>query len=127
MALRCLIVDDSDDFAAAARDLLERQGLDVVGVASTGSEALASVEEVRPDVALIDIDLGDESGLDLAQRLSGTAGLEDLPLVLISTYSEKDFVDVIATSPAVGFLTKSTLSASAIMDVLGRSSARRDT
>jgi CheY-like chemotaxis protein len=113
-----MIVDDSADFVAAARDLLERQGLDVVSVASTGDEALANVHEARPDVALIDIDLGEESGLDLAERLSGTAGLEELPLVLISTYSEKDFVDVVATSPAVGFLTKSTLSASAIRKLL---------
>jgi DNA-binding NarL/FixJ family response regulator len=118
-----MIVDDSADFVAAARDLLERQGLDVVGVASTGDEALANAREARPDVALIDIDLGEESGIDLAERLSGTAGLEELPLVLISTYSEKDFVDVVATSPAVGFLTKSTLSASAIRRLLGEAAA----
>jgi CheY-like chemotaxis protein len=120
MPLRCMIVDDSADFVAAARDLLERQGLAVVGVASTGDEALANVHEARPDVALIDIDLGEESGFDLAERLSGTAGLEQLPLVLISTYSEKDFVDVVAASPAVGFLTKSTLSASAIRKLLAQ-------
>lgn len=116
--LRCMIVDDSADFAAAARDLLERQGLDVVGVAATTAEALSTASEARPDVALIDIDLGEESGLDLAELLSGTAGLEELPLVLISTYSEHDVADVVDASPAVGFLTKSTLSASAIQELL---------
>jgi CheY-like chemotaxis protein len=118
-----MIVDDSADFAAAARDLLERQGLDVVGVAATTAEALSTASAAQPDVALIDIDLGDESGLDLAELLSGTAGLEELPLVLISTYSEHDVADVVDASPAVGFLTKSTLSASAIRELL---SARRD-
>jgi DNA-binding NarL/FixJ family response regulator len=119
-----MIVDDSADFAAAARDLLERQGLDVVGVAATTAEALSTASEARPDVALIDIDLGEESGLDLAELLAGTAGLEELPLVLISTYSEHDVADVVDASPAVGFLTKSTLSASAIRELL---SERRDT
>jgi CheY-like chemotaxis protein len=120
MALRCLIVDDNADFIAAARNLLEGQGVAVVGVASTCAEALQRVQEVRPDVALIDIDLGEESGLDVAQRLAGAKGLEDLPLVLISTHAEMDFADVIASSPAVGFVSKSTLSASAIQEALDR-------
>jgi len=122
MALRCLIVDDSADFVAAARDLLERQGMAVVGVASTSAEALAQVRDAQPDVALVDIDLGGESGLDLVDTLSGTEGLEGLPLVLISTYAEKDFEDVLEASPAAGFLTKSTLSASAIRDVIAAAS-----
>jgi CheY-like chemotaxis protein len=125
MALRCLIVDDSADFVAAARDLLERQGMAVVGVASTTAEALARVRDAHPDVALVDVDLGGESGLDLVDTLSGIEGLEELPLVLISTYSEQDFEDVIETSPAAGFLTKSTLSARAIRDVIAGASGRR--
>ena len=120
MALRCLIVDDSADFIAAARDLLERQGMAVVGVASTSAEALARVRDAQPDVALVDVDLGGESGIDLVHTLARTEGLEALPLVLISTYSEKDFEDLLEASPAAGFLTKSTLSASAIRDVIGR-------
>jgi CheY-like chemotaxis protein len=67
--LRCLIVDDSPRFLDAARGLLERQGLTVVGVASNSAEALQRVEELRPDVTLLDIDLGGESGLELARRL----------------------------------------------------------
>jgi DNA-binding NarL/FixJ family response regulator len=60
MVLRCLLVDDSPHFLGAARSLLEREGLAVVGVASTGEEALAQIEEVRPDLVLVDIDLGKE-------------------------------------------------------------------
>ncbi len=66
MVLRCVIVDDSARFLEAARALLEREGVDVVGVASTIAEALRLVDEVRPDVTLVDIDLGAESGFDLA-------------------------------------------------------------
>jgi two-component system, NarL family, nitrate/nitrite response regulator NarL len=126
MPLRCLIVDDSADFVSAARGLLERQGMSVVGVASTSAEAVATAHDVRPDVALVDVDLGDESGVDLVWRLSGEAGLEEMPSVLISIYAESDFADVVASSPAVGFLTKSALSAGAIRGLVS-ASARRGT
>jgi CheY-like chemotaxis protein len=66
--VRCLIVDDSPWFLDAARSLLEREGITVVGVASTGAEALRRTAEFRPDVMLVDIDLGGESGFELAGR-----------------------------------------------------------
>jgi DNA-binding NarL/FixJ family response regulator len=118
MALRSLIVDDNHHFLAAARDLLEREGIEVVGVASTGAEAIQLAEELRPDVALVDIDLGDESGLDVARRLAGIPGEAGSRVVLISAYSEADFGDLISASPAVGFLPKSALSARTIDEVL---------
>jgi CheY-like chemotaxis protein len=121
VALRCLIVDDNADFLTAARVLLNRQGISVVGVASTGSEALERADELRPDVALVDIDLGYESGFDVARLLAETPHLEPLPVVLISTYAENDFADLIAASTAVGFLSKSDLSGKAITDVLAGS------
>jgi DNA-binding NarL/FixJ family response regulator len=117
MALRSLIVDDNTHFLTAARDLLEREGVEVVGVASSGAEALQLADMLRPDVALVDIDLGDESGLDLARRLVGADG-ERSRVVLISAYSENDFADLIAASPAVGFLSKAELSAAKIEEVL---------
>lgn len=115
VAVRCLIVDDNAEFLAAARDLLERQGVSVVGVATTGEEALRCVAELRPELALVDVDLGEESGFELAQRLA--AG-EDRRVVLISAYPESEFADLIAASPAVGFVAKSDLSARAVADVL---------
>lgn len=117
MALRSLIVDDNTHFLTAARDLLEREGVEVVGVASSGAEALQLAGMLRPDVALVDIDLGDESGLDLARRLVDADG-ERSRVVLISAYSENDFADLIAASPAVGFLSKAELSAAKIEEVL---------
>jgi CheY-like chemotaxis protein len=116
--LRCLIVDDSPRFLDAARGLLEGQGLTVVGVASTGAEALRQVEELRPDVTLLDIDLGGESGLELARRLHGQAGPASAPVILTSTHAEQDYAELIAASPAVGFLSKNALSAAAIHGLL---------
>ena len=118
MALRSLIVDDNAHFLQAARDLLERQGMVVVGVASTGDEALQRAEELRPDVVLLDIDLGADDGFDVARRLALASGLEQTRVVLISTYDEKDFADLIAASPAAGFVTKTDLSRQAICELL---------
>ena len=116
--LRCLIVDDSPRFLAAARGLLERQGVVVVGVASSSAEALQRAEQLRPDVTLLDIDLGGESGLELARRLHGQAGRFPAPVILISTHAEQDYAELIAASPAIGFLPKTALSADAILDLL---------
>jgi DNA-binding NarL/FixJ family response regulator len=117
MALRCLVVDDNPSFLEAAQALLERQGASVVGVASNGTEALQQAEAQRPDVMLVDISLGEESGFDVARQLveehSGGA-----PVILISTHSESDFTDLIRSSPAVGFLPKTELSADAIRSIL---------
>ena len=120
MALRSLIVDDNARFLSAARTLLEREGIAVVGVASSCAEAVQLASELQPDVALVDIDLGDESGFDVARRLSGGGGPELSRVVLISAYPEADFAELIAASPAVGFLAKSDVSAMNIHEVLRR-------
>jgi DNA-binding NarL/FixJ family response regulator len=119
MTVRCLIVDDSQPFLDAARGLLERQGITVVGVASTSAEALEQAAELRPDVTLVDINLGSESGLDLARQLSRRGDVAPSHLILISAQAEQDYADLIAASPAAGFLSKTALSADAIRDVLG--------
>jgi DNA-binding NarL/FixJ family response regulator len=116
--LRCLIVDDSPRFLDAARGLLEGQGVVVVGQASSSAEALRRAEELRPDVTLLDIDLGGESGLELARRLQDQAGPAAAPVILISTHAEQDYAELIAASPAIGFLPKTALSAAAIRDLL---------
>jgi CheY-like chemotaxis protein len=115
MALRVLLVDDNQDFIDAAVRLLEAQGLTVAGTASTADAAVALAARLRPEVVLVDIKLGRESGIDLAHRLSGGPGREAPRVVLISTHAEEDFRDLIEASPAVGFVAKSTLSADAIL------------
>jgi DNA-binding NarL/FixJ family response regulator len=116
VALQCLIVDDSFGFLEAARSLLEREGVAVVGVAATRSDAVRSVDELRPEVVLVDIDLGGDSGFEVARRLVDVA---PTTVILISTHAEDDFADLIAESPAAGFISKSELSAQAIQELLG--------
>jgi len=112
MAVQGLIVDDNRDFLEAARTLLEREGLTITGVASTIADALRKAE-LRPDVVLVDVSLGDESGIELARRLvAGPA--HEATVILISTRSEAELADVIPLSLAAGFLSKSELSADAV-------------
>ena len=110
--LSCLIVDDNASFLDAAAKLLEREGLAVIGVASTADDALRQAQELEPDIILVDIVLGLESGLDLARRLAETGC--DADVILISTHAEADFADLIIQTTAVGFVPKSELSAAAI-------------
>ncbi|MDQ1484739.1 MAG: hypothetical protein QOJ62_432 [Actinomycetota bacterium] len=116
---RCLIVDDNATFLEASRALLQREGLVVAGVATTGAEALAQADALRPDVVLIDVYLGDESGFDVARRLADCPAALDVRVIMISTHAEADLHEILVESPADGFLTKSELSADAIRRFLG--------
>jgi len=89
----------------------------VAGVASTGADALRQADTLRPDVVLVDVSLGGESGFELARRLVAD-DVRGAPVILISTLSEADLADAIALSPAVGFLAKSELSADAVRGLL---------
>lgn len=115
--VRCVIVDDSPTFLRAARSLLEHEDFTVVGVASNSAEALQRAEELQPDVILVDIDLGRESGFELAGRL-WEYGPPGSRVVLISTRSAEDYGELIGASPACGFLAKTALSAGAIRQLI---------
>ena len=127
MALRCLIVDDCRYFLDAARALLEREGLAVVGVASTIAEALRRVQHVKPDVALVDVELGNESGFDLVRRIRSETNLDPSKVIMISTCTDEDLGDLITDAPAAAFLSKSRLSARAIFEILGDTVGTGDT
>ena len=129
MPLLSLLVDDNDAFLEAASVLLEGEGVTVAGVASDTAEALRQARALRLDVILVDIGLGDESGFDLAWLLArdrqggrrvqrGQGGCAEV--ILISSYAETDYAELIADSPAAGFLAKSELSAEAIGRILRR-------
>jgi two-component system, NarL family, nitrate/nitrite response regulator NarL len=116
VALRCLLVDDNMAFLASASRLLDAQGIEVVGLASSGSEAIRLAAAHEPDVVLVDVQLGAEDGLALTRRL--VDGDRALRVILISTHSEDDLGDLVCESAAVGFLPKSALSAEAISELL---------
>jgi DNA-binding NarL/FixJ family response regulator len=112
MTIRCLIVDDNASFLKEAAARLQRDGLVVAGLASNTREALEQAQKLQPDVALVDITLGSESGLELARLLVDGKGA---PIViLISTHAETDFAELIEEAPVAGFVPKAELSASAI-------------
>jgi DNA-binding NarL/FixJ family response regulator len=122
--VRCLVVDDSTRFLEAARAMLERDGITVVGVASTAAEALGRAEELRPDVILVDVALGPDSGFELARRLQKESQHLRSRVVLISTHAREDLVDLLVTSPAVAFLSKSELSGQAVREAIGEPGVR---
>ena len=125
MSLRCLIIDDSPQFLGAARALLELDGITVVGVASTSVEAVRRIQDLEPDVALVDVELGNESGVDLAMRIRRETTLAPSRVIMVSAYADEDMMDLVAAAPAAAFLCKSQLSAGAIREIVGDDGAQR--
>ena len=116
--LTCLIVDDSPPFFEAARQLLADDGVTVVGFAATADQAVDQTLALAPDVALVDIDLGSESGFDVAQRLEGLP--QGPPVVLISAESGSELAELVDASGVLGFVSKTDLSGDAIRELLAR-------
>src|SRR5262245_30220882 len=117
VSLRCLIVDDSEEFLASAARLLESQGIEVVGSATSGAEALELAAALEPDLALVDVELRDEDGVAIGNEIE--ARVPSTRIVLISAYERDEFPDLIGESRAVGFLPKRDLGAAAIAGLLG--------
>ncbi|AQT68688.1 Transcriptional regulatory protein YycF [Anaerohalosphaera lusitana] len=92
MRVRILIVDDERDYLALMQLNLDIEGYEV-GTACTESEALASLESRRPDLILMDVDMGEESGLDITSRLKKNPETADIPLIMVTGEdSEEDRV-----------------------------------
>jgi DNA-binding NarL/FixJ family response regulator len=116
-SLTCLIVDDSPQFFVAATELLADDGVTVVGFATTSDEAIDQASALHPDVALVDLDLGTERGLDVARRLAGLP--RGAPaVVLVSVESGSELAELVAASGALGFVSKTDLSGDAIRELL---------
>jgi DNA-binding NarL/FixJ family response regulator len=117
--LTCLIVDDSPEFFEAARELLADDAITVVGVAATSDQAVNEALALRPEVALVDVNLGSESGLDVAERLAGLPN-GGPPVVLISAETGSELAELVEASDAVGFVSKTDLSGDEIRKLLAR-------
>jgi DNA-binding NarL/FixJ family response regulator len=108
MSTTALVVDDHAGFRTSARFLLEMEGFEVVGEAADGASAVEAVERLRPDLVLLDVQLPDAQGYDVARQIFDR-GLAPR-IVLISSRDESDYGDNVRTSGAVGFLNKAELS-----------------
>jgi DNA-binding NarL/FixJ family response regulator len=111
-----LIVDDHAVFRMSARALLEADGFDVIGEAADGAEAVEAVALLRPDVVLLDIQLPDEDGIAVADRLA--RALDPPAIVLISSREASAYGPRLAETSARGFISKSGLSGEALASLL---------
>ncbi len=118
MAVTVLIVDDHPSFRATARLLLEVEGYDVVGEAQDGTEAIAAAGELHPDLVLLDVNLPDIDGFQVATRLTAT-GDERPAVILTSSRDSSDFGSLVAASGARGFIPKADLSGDSLAALLG--------
>jgi len=116
MALRVLIVDDSDAFRAQAQLMLAAWGYDVVGEAPKGGAGIRAAQELMPDVVLLDVQLPDVSGFDVAREIHADGG--PAAIILISSREASDYGARIGRSEAVGFISKAELSAATLETVL---------
>lgn len=116
--LRCLIVDDNREFLQTATDVLRRGGIDIIGCVQDPEQAIRDTAQLKPDVVLVDIDLGGDDGFRLAERLHQAGEQRTFHVILISTHSKQELAELIARSPAAGFIPKAALSAAAVRAVL---------
>ena len=112
-----LIVDDHPSFRLTARALLESEGFEVIGEAADGASALAGAAELRPDVVLLDVQLPDLDGFEVAARLRASNGASP-DVVLTSSRDGADFGTLVARSGARGFVPKAELSGEALAALL---------
>ena len=111
-----LIVDDHPSFRAIARVLLESDGFDVVGEAQDGAEAIEAARRLRPQVVLLDVQLPDIDGFDVAEQLAADG---DSPvIVLTSSRDVAEFGGLVERSSARGFVPKAELSGAALTALL---------
>jgi len=116
MSIRVLIVDDHPSFRATARLLLETEGFEVVGESADGAAGVRDAAELAPDLVLLDVQLPDIDGFEVAARL--TEGGEGPAVVLTSSRDESDFGPLVAASGARGFVPKAELSGSVLLELM---------
>lgn len=116
MSLTVLIVDDHPSFRATARMLLESEGWTVIGEAADGTKGLAAARELRPDLVLLDVNLPDIDGFDVAAQLTAAGGAP--AIVLVSSRDARDFGPMVAACGARGFVSKADLSGDALRELV---------
>ena len=116
MGRSVLIVDDHPGFRARARELLEADGFEVVGEAGDGSSGLEAARELEPDVVLLDVQLPDLDGFEVADRLTWSSN--GPTVVLVSSRDGSDFGPLVRDCGARGFIPKAELSGERLRELL---------
>ncbi len=116
MKTKLLVVDDHEPFRAFICGLLAGERIDIAGVAHDGASAIKAVSSLHPDVVLLDVNLPDIDGFEVAERLA----LRPSPplVVLTSTRDASDFGGRLRRAPVAGFVPKHELSADAILNLV---------
>jgi DNA-binding NarL/FixJ family response regulator len=117
MGGRILIVDDDEPFRVLASELLTMSGFDVVAEAADGASALAAAQRLRPDIVLLDVQLPDHDGFEVARKLH--AGTHTPAVILVSSRDRGAYRQRLADSDVAGFIPKAELSAAAIAALVG--------
>jgi DNA-binding NarL/FixJ family response regulator len=117
VAITLLIVDDHPSFRASARELLEAEGFDVIGEAEDGASALAAIHDLHPDVVLLDVQLPDMNGFEVATRATSNGTRSQI--VLVSSRDGSDFGPMVLESGACGFIPKGELSGARLAALVG--------
>jgi DNA-binding NarL/FixJ family response regulator len=111
-----LIVDDHRSFRVSARRLLEAEGFAVVGEAADGHEAIAAAQQLQPDLVLLDVQLPDVDGFEVATRLAALGVRSEV--VLTSNRAAADYGPTLARAAVRGFISKAELSGAALTGLL---------
>jgi DNA-binding NarL/FixJ family response regulator len=105
MSIRLIIADDHPVMRKGMRTLLEDSGwIEIVGEAATGAEALQMVQELQPDVLLLDIEMPDMSGIEVAQKLHNSG--QSLRVLVLSAYDDIEYVRRLINCGVAGYLLK---------------------
>jgi two-component system nitrate/nitrite response regulator NarL len=116
VSFSCVIVDDSPGFLDSASRLLEAEGATVLGTARNGRDALNLMSSLDPDVVLLDVELGDEDGIEVARVIA--AQPNPPAVILISSRDRQELGELMQPGEVAGFLVKDSLSAQEVANLL---------
>jgi DNA-binding NarL/FixJ family response regulator len=116
LVMSVLIVDDHPSFRASARRLLEAEGFDVIGEAGDGHAAIAAAQQLQPDLVLLDVQLPDLNGFEVAARLAAL-GLPSA-VILTSSRNSAEYGTLVTETPVRGFVPKAELSGAVLTGLL---------
>src|SRR5579859_4996052 len=114
MALRCLIIDDSPEVLRALAASLQSEGIDVVATASGREDGIARAFETQPECILLDVDLGEDGGPQVADEMAALG----LPAAIILISAYREYVALAENARVRGFLSKTDISRAAIEQLL---------